>query len=302
MNRHILIPVTAMLVTACAEKTDFDAQGTFEATEITVSAETPGRILALDIEDGECVAIDQHIGLIDTTQLHLQRLGLLRQYDATLNSRPDQVAAQAALREQIDGAATERDRMARLLADGAATRQQLDNADTRLASLKGELAAMQSQLNSNTASLNDKAEAIKQQIAAIDDRIARSVIKAPVSGTVLTKIAEAGEVATFGTPLFRLGDMSDMYLRAYFTSDQLSQIHTGQHVTVMADYGGGNTRNYDGTISFISPTSEFTPKTIQTRDSRASLVYAVKIAVHNDGLLKIGLTGQVYLNGSDNGK
>lgn len=138
-----------------------------------------------------------------------------------------------------------------------------------------------------------KALIVKSQ--AIDDQISNCVITSPISGTVLSKVAESGEVTAFGRPLFKVADMNNIYLRAYFTSDQLSDLRLGQKVTVMADYGGGNEKEYEGTVSFISPQSEFTPKTIQTRDSRANLVYAVKIAVRNDGLLKIGLTGNVYV-------
>lgn len=284
---------------ACSSEQDYDAQGTFEATEITVSSEGTGRLLSLDIEEGDSVTKGVDIGLIDTLQLHLQRQELTRQKSATLNSRPDLQRQAASLREQINGAKTERDRIVRLLKDGAATQKQLDDATTRLASLEGQLSAQLSSLRNSTASLDDKASAVDAQLASTADKLKKCHVQSPVSGVVLTKYAEAGEVAAFGTPLFKVADISQMYLRAYFTSDQLSGLRLGQKVKVVADYGGDNRREYQGTITYIAQKSEFTPKTIQTRNSRANLVYAVKIAVRNDGLLKIGMSGEVYVGNKD---
>ncbi len=284
------------LIASCSSSNDFDAQGTFEATEVTVSSEATGKILWLNVEEGDSATKGQIIGQIDTVQLSLQRGELILQRQALMESLPDIQKQAQSLREQISGATTDRDRIARLLAAGAATQQQLDNLNTQVASLKGQLDALLSQLSTTTTSTTSKAEAIDTQLAAIDDKIAKSSILAPISGTVLAKYAEPGEVAAFGTPLVKLADISNIYLRAYFTSDQLQDIKLGQKVKVIADYGAGNTRYYDGTITYIATQSEFTPKTIQTADSRANLVYVVKISVPNtDHSLKIGLTGNVVL-------
>ncbi len=285
-----------LLLASCSSSSDFDAQGTFEATEVTISSEATGKILWLNVEEGDSVTLGHVIGQIDTVQLALQRGELILQRQALMESLPDIQKQAQSLREQIAGATTDRDRIARLLAAGAATQQQLDNLNTQVASLKGQLDALLSQLSTTTTSTTSKAEAVDAQLAAIDDKIAKSTIVAPISGTVLAKYAEPGEVAAFGTPLVKLADISNIYLRAYFTSDQLQDVKLGQRVTVVADYGGGNTRDYEGTVTYIATQSEFTPKTIQTADSRANLVYAVIISVPNaDHSLKLGLTGNVIL-------
>ena len=256
--------------------------------------------MSLTIEQGDTVSMNQSVGLIDTLQLSMQRSELSSQRAALAASRPNLTAQIASLQEQIAGTTIERDRISRLLKDGAATRQQLDNLNTSLASLEGQLAAQKSSIANSTSSIDEQINALHAKTQAIDDRISKCVITTPISGIVLEKIAEAGEVAAFGTPLFKVADMDNMYLRAYFTSDQLSGLRLGQKVRVVADYGAGNEREYEGAVTFISPHSEFTPKNIQTRESRANLVYAVKIAVRNDGLLKIGLTGNVYVGDKGN--
>lgn len=161
--------------------------------------------------------------------------------------------------------------------------------------LESQLTATLSTLGKNTAAIDDNAAALEAQIAAINDRIAKCSITSPVGGTVLVKYAEAGEFASVGKPLMKIADLDNIYLRAYFTSDQLGQLRLGDKVSVTADFGGDERYDYEGHITWISPESEFTPKTIQTKDSRANLVYAVKIAVKNDGRLKIGLAGEVIL-------
>lgn len=286
----------SLMLAACSSSSDFDAQGTFEATDVTVSSEATGRILWLNIEEGDSVTQGQVIGQIDTVQLALQRAELIQQRKALMESLPDVQKQAQSLREQIAGATIDRDRIARLLAAGAATQQQLDNLNTQVASLQGQLDGLLSQLSTTTASTRSKADAIDSQLAAIDDKIAKSTIVAPISGSVLAKYAEPGEIAAYGTPICQLADISNIFLRAYFTSDQMERVKLGQKVKVVADYGGSNTLDYEGTITYIATQSEFTPKTIQTADSRANLVYAVKISVPNpDHALKLGLTGNVIL-------
>lgn len=285
----------ALLAVSCGEETNYDAQGTFEATEVVVSAEASGRILNLNVEEGMPVEKGDIVGTIDTMQLHLQRKQLVAQREALLGSRPDIKKQAAALREQIATQRSELARVENMLRDGAATTKQRDDLTASITLLESQLDATLSTLNNNTATINSNAEALDAQIAALDDRIAKCHIVAPASGTVLVKYAEEGEIAAMGKPLFKVANLDDIYLRAYFTSDQLADIELGDEVTVTADYGDDERFDYKGRISWISSESEFTPKTIQTKESRANLVYAVKIAVENDGRLKIGMAGEVVL-------
>lgn len=285
----------AMLVVSCGNETEFDAQGTFEATEIVVSAEAVGKVLNFEVEEGVEVIAGKMIGEIDGVQLHLQRKQLVAQQSALLNSRPDVKKQVASLKEQISKQKSELLRVENMLRDGAATQKQRDDIDAHIRVLEGQLEAALSTLSKNAASLNNSSSALEAQIAALDDRIAKCSIASPINGTVLVKYAEAGEFATVGKPLMKVADMEKIYLRAYFTSDQLADIHLGDTVTVVADFGGDKRYDYEGRVSWIASEGEFTPKTIQTKDSRANLVYAVKIAVKNDGRLKIGLAGEVNL-------
>ena len=182
-----------------------------------------------------------------------------------------------------------------MLKDGAATTKQLDDIDAQLSILNGQLDATLSTLNNSTASINDNVAALEAGIAQIDDRLAKCRIASPISGTVLAKYSEEGELAAVGRPMIKVADMGNIYLRAYFTSDQLSSIKLGDEVKVVADFGADEQIEYSGKITWIASESEFTPKNIQTKDSRANLVYAVKIAVKNDGRLKLGLSGKVHL-------
>ena len=293
--KQILHIALTMLAVSCGPKIQYDAQGTFEATEVVVSSEATGRILRFNVEEGMPVTNGATVGEIDSLQLHLQRKQPEAQLSALIGSRPDIKAQAASLREQIAKQQTERNRVKNMLRDGAATQKQLDDIEAQIRVLESQLTATLSTLGKNTAAIDDNAAALEAQIAAIDDRIAKSRITSPVGGTVLVKYAEAGEFASVGKPLMKIADLDNIYLRAYFTSDQLGQLRLGDKVSVTADFGGDERYDYEGHITWISPESEFTPKTIQTKDSRANLVYAVKIAVKNDGRLKIGFAGEVIL-------
>lgn len=284
-----------MLTASCGKQTTFDAQGTFEATEIVVSSEATGKILHFEAEEGTLVEAGQQVGAMDSLQLHLQRKQLIAQQSALLNSRPDIKKQMSSLREQIAKQKSELQRVENMLRDGAATQKQHDDINAHIRVLEGQLEATLSTLGKNTASINDNSASLEAQIAALDDRIAKCLIIAPTNGTVLVKYAEAGELATIGKPLMKIANLEKIYLRAYFTSDQLANIRLGDTVKVIADFGGDEQHEYEGRIAWISSESEFTPKNIQTKDSRANLVYAVKIAVKNDGRLKIGLVGEVLL-------
>lgn len=293
--KRILYIIAAMGAVSCSSEPEFDAQGTFEATEVVVSSEAAGRILHFNVEEGTPVTTGAPVGAIDSLQLHLQRKQLSAQLSALLGSRPDIKAQAASLREQIAKQRTERSRVENMLRDGAATQKQLDDIEAQIRILESQLTATLSTLGKNTSTINDNAAALEAQIAALDDRIAKCRIASPVDGTVLVKYAEAGELAAAGKPLMKIADLNNIYLRAYFTADQLGSIKLGDKVKVTADFGGDERYDYEGRIAWIASESEFTPKTIQTKDSRANLVYAVKIAVRNDGRLKIGLAGEVVL-------
>ena len=295
MKRIFIYCALPLLTAACGRSGDFDATGTFEATEVVVSAEAAGRILRFDAEEGDVLEAGRQVGAIDTVQLYLQKLQLERQRASVVSNRPDIAKQAASLREQIAKQQTERRRVENLLRDGAATTKQLDDIDAQIKVLNGQLEAQLSTLRNNAASIDENSSSIDLQIARIEDQLAKCRIASPVAGTVLAKYSEAGELASVGRPLMKVADLDRIYLRAYFTSDQLAGLKLGQEVTVPADFGGDSRIDYPGRIVWIASESEFTPKTIQTRDSRANLVYAAKIAVENDGRLKIGLYGEVRL-------
>lgn len=293
--KKVLYIAVSLLAIACSKEAEFDAQGTFEATEVVVSSEATGRILNFDIKEGMTIVANQAVGTIDSLQLHLQRKQLLAQQSALLTSRPDVKKQVAALREQIAKQNEELRRVENMLKDGAATKKQKDDIEAQIKILESQLDATLSTLDKNTSTINNNSAALEAQIAALDDRISKCRIISPVGGTVLVKYAEAGELASVGKPLMKIADLDNIYLRAYFTSDQLAKVNLGDEVKVVADFGGEERYDYKGRVAWISSESEFTPKTIQTKDSRANLVYAVKIAVENDGRLKIGMAGEVIL-------
>ena len=293
--KKVIYIAMALLAISCTKEAEFDAQGTFEATEVVVSSEATGRILNFNIEEGMAIVANQAVGTIDSLQLHLQRKQLVAQQSALLASRPDVKKQVAALREQIAKQKTELRRVDNMLRDGAATQKQKDDIEAQIKILEGQLEAQLSTLDKNTSTINGNSVVLEAQIAALDDRISQCSIISPVGGTVLVKYAEAGELASAGKPLMKIADLKNIYLRAYFTSDQLANVKLGDEVKVVADFGGTERYDYTGRVAWISSESEFTPKTIQTKDSRANLVYAVKIAVENDGRLKIGLAGEVVL-------
>ena len=269
--------------------------GTFEATEVTVSAEQTGRLLRFTAEEGRKVEAGSLLGLVDTVQLYLRarQIGATRLVYAT--QRPDIHKQIAATRQQIAKARQDVERFTQLVGDGAANRKQLDDATHQLAFLRRQLeaqtATLQNSANSLSAQMNT-ADVEKLQVA---DQLAKCRIHTPIGGTILETYVEPGEFVTTGKPLFTVADIDRMYLRAYLTSNQLRNVKLGQHVNVLSDDGDGQRKSYPGTVTWISSKSEFTPKTILTDDERANLVYAVKIAVRNDGHLKIGMYGEVKL-------
>lgn len=288
--------ITLLLLTACnSNKLKYDAAGTFEATEILISGEASGVIRRFDVEEGQVIEAGKLVGVIDTTQLYLQKLQLLGNQRALRVSRPDVTKQITATREEIARLQTEKRRIENLIKGDAATGQQLDEITAQLRVAEGKLAAQMNSLQSSIGSLDEQSSTVDIQIAQIEDKLSKCRIVNPISGTVLKKYAEAHEVASPARPLYRIADLKTMYLRAYVSSDQLSKACLGQDVRVYSDYGDKERREYEGRIVWISDRAEFTPKTIQTKNERANLVYAVKIAVPNDGFLKIGMYGEVDL-------
>lgn len=292
-----LFVIIGVIITACSGSNNgFDATGIFEATEVTVSAEQNGRLLSFNITEGMTVNALQQVGLIDTVQLALQARQLGATKESIANQRPDLTKQIAATRQQLEKAEMEQHRFESLVKDQAANQKQLDDAVSAVNVLKKQLEAQISALNNTTQSLNSQMSATDIQRLQVLDQLQKCRITTPISGTILSKYMEAGEFATIGKPLFKMADIENMYLRAYITSAQLSNVKIGQSVKVYADFGGGDRKEYQGTVSWISERAEFTPKTILTNDERADLVYAVKIAVKNDGFIKIGMYGEMAID------
>lgn len=282
-------------LTACNSSADeADATGVFEATEVLVSAESGGRILHLDLQEGDRVESGRVVGYIDTVQLALKREQLLASMDAVGHKKMDVAKQVAATRRQIEQAEREYARSRDLLHDRAGTQKQVDDAEAQVAVLRRQLEAQLSTMTSANLGVRDEQRSLELQVLQLDDQLQKCRIASPIRGTVLTKYAEAGEVTAAGRPLFKVADLEHIYLRAYVEAPQLTALRLGQEVTVYADRGEADRTPYPGRVVWISGEAEFTPKTIQTRDERSNLVYAVKIAVDNsDGQIKLGMYGCV---------
>lgn len=294
MKRSFAYPLLVLLAASCVEGNKaYDASGVFESTEVTVSAEGNGKILSLDIQEGDRLEAGQIVGCIDTVQLHLSEIQLEASRRAVGSGRLDISRQIAALESQIGKQRQELDRFTKLEKAGASNRKQVEDIQAQIETLERQLAAQEESLNSSNRNVSGQADALEAQIEQIRDRIRKCVITSPVAGTVLAKYSGAGEFAALGRALFKVADIDNIRLRAYITADQLTTLKLGQQVRVFADQGSSGRKEYAGTLIWISDKAEFTPKTIQTRDERANLVYAVKIAVENDGLIKLGMYGDI---------
>ena len=320
--KRMILPLAALLLTACGDKNDHnEATGTFEATEVTVSAKSSGELQVFAISEGQEIEQGKEVGHIDSyplqlkkdqlattrSQLDANKRQLAASRQATNSKQLDLEMQVATIRQQIANAQRERQRFTELVNDGAVPRKQLDDINYQIKVLEKQLAAAREQIKSNNASLAQQSSGIGAQMdgidaqqasltvqqAQLDDQIANTLVKAPITGTVLEKYAEQGEFVSTGKPLFKMADVREMTLRAYVTSAQLEKVKVGQAVKVTADYGGDRSQTYDGVVTWISSQSEFTPKTIVTDDERADLVYAVKVRVKNDGHIKMGMYGTV---------
>lgn len=321
MKKYILVAAILALYSCKNSDQNYDASGTFEADEIMVTAKANGTILELNVEEGQQLESGQKVGEIDPKNVELQKEQVIASIEAldqkTNSAMPQiqvlqtQVSAQSAnisvLEEQLQNAVRERNRTANLVAKDAATRKQLDEANGQVKVLQKQISAAQSQLNilqqqistakdnvsiQNRAVLSER-KPTQKKVEQIAELLKNNTIESPISGMVLTKYMNEGEFAMTGKPIFKMASLDTMILRTFITGDQLPQVKNGQKVKVYIDLSDGKTKELPGTIYWISSKAEFTPKTIQTKNERANLVYATKIHVKNDGFLKIGMYGDV---------
>ncbi|HZG24824.1 MAG TPA: HlyD family efflux transporter periplasmic adaptor subunit [Chitinophagaceae bacterium] len=284
----------ATCVVSCTrDKQSFDASGTFETEETLISSEVSGTIKQFDVAEGQLLQAGQLVGFIDSMQLYLKKKQLEAQIRAVLSRRPDIPTQLASSREQLKAAEREQSRISNMVQADAATPKQLDDINAQVIVLKKQIEAQSSTLGLSSHSINQEILPIQAQVEQLEDQLAKCRIINPVNGTVLTKYTELHEVITPGKPLYQVADLSTLTLRSYVTGDQFSNLKLNQQVQVSVDNGPGKYKQYEGFVYWISNKAEFTPKTIQTKDERANLVYAVKIRVKNDGLLKIGMYGEV---------
>ena len=294
MQKIYVLAGVALMMAACGgNEKEYDATGTFEATETTVFAEQSGALLSFDVNEGDNIEADKEVGLIDTTQTWLKIQQLNATKEVYQSQKPDMERQIAATRQQLVKAQQDEQRYKELVADGAAPSKMLDDASNQVKVLQKQLDAQVSLLSTNTRALDKQTAAADVQVSQLRDMLRKCHIVTPTKGNVLEKYVERGEFVNTGKPLLKIADTEAMHLRAYVTSSQLQNIKLGQNVKVFADYGDNQRKEYEGTISWISSRSEFTPKTILTDDERADLVYAIKVAIHNDGFVKIGMYGEV---------
>ena len=294
IHQYICSVAIGLVLGACtSQEEQYDASGIFETTEVIVSAKGTGELQSFQVEEGQAVRQGEVLGWIDTLQLSLKDRQLAASLLATESKRLDEKRQVAHLRQQIENLQREKERFTALLNAKATTAKQVDDIDYQIKVLQNQLVATQEQINSSNSSLSRQSESIQAQRAQMEDQIRNAMISSPITGTVLTKYAEQGEFAVPGKALFKVADVSQMKLRAYITAEQLTQLQIGQAVAVYTDRGTTDRKRYAGRVVWIADKAEFTPKTIQTRNERANLVYAVKIAVENDGFIKRGMYGEV---------
>lgn len=286
--------ILAIMLSSCTgKKNEFDASGTFEAEETIISSEASGTIKQFDLREGQQLKAGQVIGYIDSTQLFLRKKQLEAQITALLSKRPDVSTQLATLQEQLASAEKEQKRVSKLVEADAATTKQLDDINSQLEVIKKQIEAQRSSLTISSEGISKDAMPLQVQVEQTNDQLAKCKIINPVGGTVLSKYAETNEMASPGKPLYKIADLRTIILRAYVTGNQLPSLKLNQQVKVFTDDGNGGYKETNGTIIWINDKAEFTPKTVQTKDERANMVYAVKVNVPNDGLLKIGMYGEI---------
>jgi HlyD family secretion protein len=289
----VLILFIGLLISCSNENGKFDATGTFESEEVIVSSEAMGKLLKFEVEEGMTLKKDQIVGLVDTTQLYLKKKQLQSTIKSVLSKQPDIPTQLAAIKEQITTAEREKNRIENLVSSDAATTKQLDDINSQLEVLNKQYDATKSSLTITKQGIQSETFPLIAQVEQIQDQINKSIIKNPIDGTVLTRYAKQDEITSSGKALYKIADLSEMILRAYINGDQLGQVKLDQKVKVYVDKGDGEQKELEGEIYWVSSKAEFTPKTIQTKDERANLVYAIKVRVKNDGYVKIGMYGEV---------
>ncbi len=295
--RLTLIALSMAGLSSCGRNADsYDASGNFEAEEIIVSSEATGKILQLKLDEGLLLKAGQPVGYIDTIQLFLRKKQLLYSIRAILAKLPDASSQLSTTQKQMETANYEKKRVENLLKDDAATKKQLDDLNAQIELLEKQHHSLQVSLSISTNSIQSETMPLKAQVEQLEDQIKKSIIVNPMEGTVLTKYVEQEEVVTTGKAIYKLADLSNILLRVYISGDQLTTIKIGQKVKIKVDDVDGGSKDYEGTLEWVSDKAEFTPKTIQTKDERANLVYAIKIKVKNDGFLKLGMYGDVTFN------
>lgn len=296
LNFSILV-IALVTFTGCDNSNKkHDASGTFEATETIISAEANGKIMMLSVNEGDEVKAGQLLGYIDSTQLHFTKLQLQQNQKAILSGKPDIKTQLEALERELVNALADKKRIENLVKGEVASQKQLDDANTRIAVIKAKIDAQKSMLNTTTSTIHEQSRTISVQLAQVEDQLMKCKIVNPVAGTVLATYAAQFEMTSAGRPLYKVADLSTINLKAYVTSDQFTSLKLGQLVKVQVDGQEGETKMYEGVVEWINSKAEFTPKTIQTKNERANLVYAIKVKVKNDGLLKIGMYGEVIFN------
>ncbi|TYR37616.1 HlyD family efflux transporter periplasmic adaptor subunit [Sphingobacterium phlebotomi] len=289
--------MVVIILSACnTNQHSFDASGSFEAEEAIISAETQGMLKVFNIQEGQILQAGQSIGYIDSVQLYLQKKKLEAQVIALAGKKPNIPVQLSALQEQLRTSEKEKVRIANLVKGDAATPKQLDDINAQIEVLKKQIEAQKSSLSISSEGINKDVIPLRVQIEQLEDQLGKCHIVNPIAGTVLTKYAEANEMATIGKSLYKIADLSNIILRAYITGNQLPQIKLNQNVIVSIDDGNRGYKETEGMITWISDKAEFTPKTIQTKDERANMVYAIKVKVKNDGTYKIGMYGEVLFN------
>lgn len=289
MENRLLIIITAALLAGCSGKTDeADAYGTFEATEVIVSAETSGRILKFEVTEGSDIEKGAEIALIDTTMFHLQKAEI----DAGMKSvrtRASSISAQnEILNQQITNLNVNIARIENMLKNDAATQKQYDDLTGQVAVLQKQIAAN----NTQKASVAAELSVFESKKATLNEQANRSCVRSPLEGTIIEKYSEAGEMTAAGRPLVKIADLSLIKLKVYVSGAQLGSLKVGGDCTARVDEGEKGYKTFPGKISYISGKAEFTPKIIQTKEERVTLVYAVTIEVMNDGTMKSGMPGE----------
>ena len=296
LNRVLFLLSLPIVFFSCKEEKHVsDASGSFEAIETIVSAEANGKIMQFAVNEGDTLNEGQFLGYLDSTQLHLNKLQLLQSRKTILSARPDVQVQLKSTKRELDEAMLDKTRIENLVKGGVASQKQLDDINSKIAVLNSRLEAQQSSLRTTTVNIDEQGNNVYTQLSILDDQLKKCRIVNPVKGTVLVKYAEPNEMASVGKPLYKIADLSSIILRAYVTGDQLPQIKLNQNVKVLTDDGKGGYHEGQGVINWISNTAEFTPKTVQTKNERANLVYAVKVMIPNDGRYKIGMYGEIKL-------